>query len=267
MDNPFFSVIIPCFNRLTSLCSTLESCLHQSFNSYEVILVDDCSSEDVNSVFVRYKDKFKTLKNVDFRYFRLNKNSGPSKARNFAWEKARGEYVAFLDSDDLWHPEKLSICAFFVEKHKPQCLYHNYSYELNDMEQCSIVHNRFKICWKNTFHGLLRNYSVTPSFVILKSISERFNESMRFNEDHDLWLRLSFKYHILAVDGPPLTILGRQFSSLGGLSENMLKMRLGEMKMYTNICREQILLLPILPILIIFSSLKYMYARFKNLIT
>jgi teichuronic acid biosynthesis glycosyltransferase TuaG len=264
MNKPFFSIVIPCFNRLTSLCSTLESCLQQSFNSYEIIMIDDHSTDDVKSVFIKYKDKFQASKNVEIRYFRLNENGGPSKARNFAWGKAKGEYIAFLDSDDLWHPEKLSISAFFIQKMEPQCLYDNYSYDINDVNKYA-DHHMFKVCWRNTLHGLFKNYSTTSSVIVKTVIAERFNESMRFNEDYDLWLRLSFKHPLLFINGSPLTVLGRPPSSPGGLSESIIKMRLGEMKMYTNICQQHIMLLPILPILIIFSVLKHIYARFKIL--
>ena len=262
MKKLLFSVIIPCFNRATSLYLTLESCLQQSFSSYEVIIIDDCSTEDIKTIFVEYKEKFQTLKNVNLRYFRLEANGGPSKARNFAWEKSEGEYLAFLDSDDLWHPEKLNICAFFIDKVQPKCLYHNYSDNPNHMDEV-IDSSLFRTNWKNTFSGLIKNYSTTPSFIVFRSISARFNESMRFNEDYDLWLRLSFTNRILSISGPPLTILGRPPSSPGGLSEHKIKMRLGEMKMYTNICREHTLISPILPILIILSILKHLYATLR----
>ena len=266
MSKPLFSIIIPCFNRLNSLCLTLESCLKQSFSSYEIIMIDDHSTEDVKSIFTKYKDEFQSSKNVEIRYFRLNENGGPSKARNFGWDKARGEYVAFLDSDDLWHPEKLNISAFFIQKMEPQCLYDNYSYDLNDINKYADCHI-FEAHWRNTLYGLFKNYSTTSSVIVKTAITERFNESMRFNEDYDLWLRLSFKHPLLCISGGILTVLGRPPSTPGGLSESTIKMRLGEMKMYANICREHILLLPILPLLIGFSLSKHIYARCKALMS
>jgi len=94
------SVIIPCFNRADIVGETIESVLAQSHKLLEVIIVDDGSTDDTREVVARYGDP-------RIRYF-YKANGGLSSARNAGLEEARGEYIAFLDSDDVWHPWKLS---------------------------------------------------------------------------------------------------------------------------------------------------------------
>jgi len=94
------SVIVPCYNRADIVAETIESVLAQSYQLLEIIIVDDGSTDDTREVVMRYSDP-------RIRYF-YKANGGLSSARNAGLDEARGEYIAFLDSDDVWHPWKLS---------------------------------------------------------------------------------------------------------------------------------------------------------------
>ena len=98
---PLVSVIIPVFNREKALATALRSVADQSFPDWEVIVVDDCSSDNSAEVALRIGQQGKV------RVIRHENNLGSSAARNTGILAARGRFVSFLDSDDSWHPEKL----------------------------------------------------------------------------------------------------------------------------------------------------------------
>ena len=95
------SIIIPVFNSECFIAETIESALAQSYDNYEVIIVDDCSSDRSEEIINTYVNNYNNI-----LFYQLNSNSGPAVARNTALEKARGRYIAFLDSDDIWHQDK-----------------------------------------------------------------------------------------------------------------------------------------------------------------
>src|SRR5690349_10342119 len=102
MSQPPVSVVVPTHNRARTLGRTIESVLAQTYPSVELVIVDDGSSDDTGEVIARGWG-------ADARVRYLKKpNGGPASARNFGFRAARGEYVALLDSDDTWHPWKLS---------------------------------------------------------------------------------------------------------------------------------------------------------------
>ena len=96
--NPAVSVVVPLYNKRDQIASTIKSVLQQSFQDFEIIVVDDGSSDGSDEMIADFLDKI--------RYVRQS-NAGPSAARNKGIEMAKGEYVAFLDADDEWKPGKL----------------------------------------------------------------------------------------------------------------------------------------------------------------
>src|SRR5215469_17732216 len=103
----FFSVVIPAFNRLEMLRQALASVIGQKFQEFETIVVDDGSNEDIESAVREC--------NLPVRYLR-QQNSGPGAARNLGLRHARGQYVAFLDSDDTWFPWTLAVFRRAIEE-------------------------------------------------------------------------------------------------------------------------------------------------------
>lgn len=100
MSNPFFSVIIPSYNRSSLLREALDSVFSQTFTDYEVIVVDDGSTDNTLEILKNYGDKIKVLQ---------QRNSGPGAARNHGAKEAKGEFLTFIDSDDIWFPWTLKI--------------------------------------------------------------------------------------------------------------------------------------------------------------
>lgn len=105
------SVIMPAYNSEAFIAEAIESVLNQTYQNLELIIVDDCSKDKTFQIIKSFSDS-------RIRFFKLEKNSGSGVARQFAVEKAKGNYIAFLDADDLWKPEKLEKQLVFMKKHQ-----------------------------------------------------------------------------------------------------------------------------------------------------
>lgn len=105
------SIITPCYNAAPYIAQTIESVLAQTYPYWEMIVVDDCSTDDSASIIKGY-----AAKDARIKYFKTGKKSGsPAEPRNVGIENSRGEYVAFLDSDDIWLPDKLKWQIEFMK--------------------------------------------------------------------------------------------------------------------------------------------------------
>jgi teichuronic acid biosynthesis glycosyltransferase TuaG len=107
------SIIMPAYNCANYIGTTIESVQNQTYNNWEIILVDDCSTDDTEQKVKLYMEKDKRI-----TYYKLEVNSGAAIARNKAIDLAKGKYMAFLDSDDVWFPDKLTKQIKFMRKNK-----------------------------------------------------------------------------------------------------------------------------------------------------
>lgn len=105
------SVVMPTYNCASFIQEAVESVVAQTYPSWELIIVDDCSTDNTKAVLAPYLAKYPNI-----QYTFLEKNSGPAVARSMALKQAKGDYVAFLDSDDLWTPNKLSLQIDFMKQ-------------------------------------------------------------------------------------------------------------------------------------------------------
>ena len=105
------SIITPVYNAEKYLRNTIESVINQNYSNWELIIVDDCSKDSSRLIIEQYMESEKRI-----RLIALDENRGVTFARNTAIKAANGKYIAFLDSDDLWHPNKLSIQLSFMQK-------------------------------------------------------------------------------------------------------------------------------------------------------
>ena len=117
--NDLVSVIMPSYNTGAFIKESINSVLNQTYSNLELIIVDDCSTDNTDEIVSKIKDdRIKYLKN--------EKNSGAAISRNYAIREAKGKWIAFLDSDDLWHPEKLEKQIAFMKKNDYKFTYTNY---------------------------------------------------------------------------------------------------------------------------------------------
>ena len=121
MSKPLVSIIIPVYNRVHLLIDTLKSVLDQSYTNWEHVIVDDCSTD--NSV--KIVDEFAS-NDSRIKLFKKLNNEGTASCRNYAINQSCGDYIAFLDSDDLWHPEKLKRQISFMRKNSCHVSYTSY---------------------------------------------------------------------------------------------------------------------------------------------
>ena len=125
--NNIVSIVMPSYNTACYIKESIQSVLAQTYADWELIIVDDCSTD--NS-----EDVIKSIKDDRIRYFRNEQNSGAAASRNKALREARGKWIAFLDSDDLWHPEKLEKQIRFMKENGYSFSYTNYS-EIDEATQ------------------------------------------------------------------------------------------------------------------------------------
>lgn len=114
------SIIMPSYNTGKFIAESIDCVLAQTYENWELIIVDDCSTDDTDAIVTGYTD-------ARIRYLKNEKNSGAAVSRNRALREAKGRWIAFLDSDDLWSPEKLEKQIAFMEENKYGFSYTNYS--------------------------------------------------------------------------------------------------------------------------------------------
>jgi len=108
MENELVSIIMPSWNTSNFIAESIQSVINQTYKNWELIIVDDCSTDNTDEVVSFYKDQ-------RIKYLKNEKNSGAAITRNKALREAQGEWIAFLDSDDLWAPEKLEHQINFMK--------------------------------------------------------------------------------------------------------------------------------------------------------
>ncbi|CAI2718751.1 glycosyltransferase family 2 protein [Nitrospina watsonii] len=187
---PQVSVIVPTFNRAWCLGETLESVRRQKFESYELIVVDDASTDDT-------EQRVRAFDGIE--YLRLDRNQGVSAARNAGLSRARGRYLCFLDSDDRWLDTKLEKQWEWMETHPgcPAC-YTDETWIRNGVRvNPAKKHRKYS---GYIFQHCLPLCIISPSSIMLKrEVLNRiggFDEAMRACEDYDLWLRLTSCYPV-----------------------------------------------------------------------
>ncbi len=120
---PLVSIITPCYNCEQFIADTINSVLNQTYKNFEMIIVDDISTDNSVSVVQKFAAKDKRIKLIQ-----LPNKGGASEARNIAIKKAQGKYIAFLDADDLWKKDKLKLQVAFMERNKIDFSYTDYEY-------------------------------------------------------------------------------------------------------------------------------------------
>lgn len=244
------SVVIPAYNAADTVGAAIESCLQQTAPPFEIIVVDDGSSDETAKIATQYQQ---------IRFISLSENAGPSAARNKGWNLATGDIIAFLDSDDTWHPKKLEIITSVFSDYG-HILYLGHPYTVEAFP--SDIAKPGKVSHRQYLSILIRNPYQPSCIAVRKSLDEHFDENYRYCEDHELSIRVAHMYSAHWLD-TPLTQLGRPQLSAGGASGNKWKMRKGELRIYSSVYKHNILYLPFIPLLWIFSLSKMIYKNIQ----
>lgn len=188
MDRKFIegkvSVIIPIYNAEKYLRKTLDSILVQTYKDIEIVLVDDCSNDDSANIIKEYIQKY-----PEIVYFLQETNQGAGAARNKALELATGQYVAFLDSDDIWYPNKVAKQLELMKKRN--CPFSYTAIEMID-ENDNLLKNKRNIKETCDYKYLLHNTIIATSSVIIdRTILGDFRMPLRRGgQDYATWLML-----------------------------------------------------------------------------
>ncbi len=207
---PVVSIIIPTYNRANWIAEAVESVLNQTFRDFELLVVDDGSTDETPEVLEPF---FHQL------IYIAQPNRGVSAARNTGIKHARGDYLCFLDSDDLWKPRKLEIQLEEMTRHP--------EFRMSYTDEVWIRRGR----WANPkkrhqkysgwiFENLLPLCIISPSSVLIaRSVFEEvglFDESLPAGEDYDLWLRIGSRFPILFI---PQKLIVKRGGHPGQLSQ------------------------------------------------
>ena len=192
----FFSIIIPLFNKENFIENTIKSVLNQSFSDFEVLIINDGSTDKSEEKVLEFKDN-------RIQYF-YKENSGVSSARNFGIEKAQSNYITFIDADDYWYPNflqemfensnrfpELQVFSAAIEVETSKKIIPSI-YSIIKTADCEIV---------NYFDASLKETVICTSCAVFhKSIFEKigfFDTQLKSGEDTDLWIRIGLNYQIL----------------------------------------------------------------------
>lgn len=187
---PTVSGIIPTFNRARAVCAAVDSVLAQTFTDYELIVVDDGSSDDTPQALLSYGKRIRLIRQG---------NRGVSAARNAGLAVAKGGLIAFLDSDDLWLPHKLKAQTDFFAANPAAMWQQTAEIWVRNGQRVNPKKRHAKQAGR-IFQASLELCLISPSAVMLRRelLAEfgRFDERLPACEDYDLWLRILTKYPV-----------------------------------------------------------------------
>lgn len=183
MKNSLVSIITPLYNSEEYISETIESVLSQSHQNWEMIIVDDCSTDNGVKIIEQYADNDDRIKLI-----KMKKNKGAAVARNMAIKKAEGRYIAFLDSDDIWHQDKLKKQIRFMLKN-------NYSFTFTSFKKITESGDTFdviKVPKKASYRRVLFINPIDCSTVIYDKnrLGKIYMPDIRKRQDYALWLKI-----------------------------------------------------------------------------
>ncbi len=207
------SIILPVYNAEKFVEETINSILNQTYSNIELIIVEDCSTDNSLNIIKKFSDK-------RIKVFNFKENKGVAIARNYGVDKSEGEYLAFIDSDDIWKKDKLEKQMDFLQKNT-QCNFVFSSYELineSGKKRNQIIYSQKEVDYK----FILRNTIISTPTVLLKKsgFTDISFENISTAEDYSLWYKLLRDGEIAYGIKEPLVLVRKRSKSL---SKNRLK--------------------------------------------
>ena len=203
---PAVSIILPTYNRAHCLPRAVQSVLSQSYSNFELLIIDNNSTDNTKYIVDSFKDS-------RIRFFQINNNGVIARSRNFGISQSNAEFIAFLDSDDWWKPNKLNLSMQFSSEY--DLIYHNMMLWNDNAQQ---LFRRSVTCCRSLSHPCFRdlllngNTIPTSSVVVRRSIIQTIgsfseNPSLFAAEDYDAWLRISRITNRFMLNPTPLGYL------------------------------------------------------------
>ncbi len=185
---PKVSIVVNCYNSDKYLKEALDSIKTQTFDDYEVVFIDNCSEDNSASIAKAFGEKLK--------YYKTNETISLGAGRNYAIDMCKGDYIAFLDCDDLWESEKLRIQVEIMEENPKCAVTMSNIYMLNMTDNTKKVTLRMNERKKLALQDFAINYEYGMSSFMLrnstiKRLGLRFDERLSYAEEYDFFMRLS----------------------------------------------------------------------------
>jgi glycosyltransferase involved in cell wall biosynthesis len=228
-EKPLVSVIIPTYNSASYIVESLQSIFKQSYENFEIIVIDDGSTDNTEEVLQPYQKVIRYIKKA---------NAGPSSARNLGINLARGEFIAFQDADDLWLPDKLQLQLDYFKAHPQVGVVFTGSHRFDAQGVVdSNIRKGVTIPTGMIFNEILTSHFIAmPSVMVRKSCLDEvglFEEALIGNEDFNLYLRLARKFPFGFVN----KVLVHIRLHANNLSDNLEQMCEDEIKNLEKIAR------------------------------
>lgn len=220
---PLVSVITPAYNSAAYIADAIQSVRAQTYGDWEMIIVDDCSNDGTGAVVERYAAEDRRI-----RLIRRSENGGFAASRNIGLKAAHGRFVAFLDADDLWMPEKLTQQLAFMQQYNAAVSYHAYRRMTLDGKTGRVLRGPERV----TFETLLHKTCVGMLTAMIDRNATgdvQFDTTLHRHEDLALWLNVTKAGHdILFIDQD----LARYRITPGSKSKALLQSALGTWRVY-----------------------------------
>lgn len=263
MDYPTVSVIIPVYNAEECIEKCIKSVLLQSVPVREIIVINDGSTDNTGQILKRLTET------TDFpRIIIISQpNSGQSKARNKGIVTATGDWISFLDSDDVWLHNKNELQLKFISRNNNVVLLGSQLKGSHDKRNLNRQRSSGRVLRPSFPSVLFKNPFFTSTIMIKREVLVKymFNETKRFCEDYQLWLEVT-KYHESAVLKEGLVVYAdnEPLYNRNSLSSKLWEMEKGELEVYFYLFRKHKLSLILLISASLFSIIKYLRRLFKK---
>ena len=215
--NNLVSIVTPTFNSAKYIAATIQSVQKQTYQNWEMILVDDCSTDNTIHLIKNFITKDKRI-----QLYQLESNSGPAVARNKGIENVSGKYMTFLDADDIWFEDFIENSIKTIEETKVHFVFS--SYKRSD-EELNFIYSDFIVPEKVTYTDILKSNSISclTAFLDIETLGKKSMPLIRKRQDMGLWLQylkeIPFAYGIQE----PKAIYRIRENSLSRKKSNLIK--------------------------------------------
>lgn len=177
------SIITPTYNSVKYIAETIQSVQNQSYTNWEMILVDDCSTDNTVAIVEKLSEQDSRIKS-----FKLHKNSGPAITRNKGIEHAKGSYLTFLDADDIWFPDFIENSINTIVNTAVPFVFSSYKRSDEDLK---FVYSDFIVPEKVNYTDILKTNSISclTAFIDIDKLGKKYMPEIRKRQDMGLWLQ------------------------------------------------------------------------------
>jgi len=215
LNEPFFSIIIPTYNRANFISKTIASVLSQTYPHFEIIIVDDGSTDNTEEVI-------KSMPHPRLRYFK-KQNGERGAARNYGVQQSKGNYINFFDSDDFLYPNHFETAATFIKAHK--AIFFNVGYEIvGEGGEVITKFSDFPQDWRAAL--IKSNYLACNSVFLSRELAFEFpfieDRKLTTAEDWEIWLRISSQHSLQSCNTITFAMIEHAERSLNTVSPDRI---------------------------------------------